>query len=49
MREKGMKNLEAAYAIDSNNVELKVKLAESYLRGEDDQVTRAETMLKEAL
>jgi Tfp pilus assembly protein PilF len=49
MREKGLKNLEAAYKGDPDNVELKVKLAEFYIRGTDKEIEIAEKMLKEAI
>jgi tetratricopeptide (TPR) repeat protein len=49
MREKGLKNLEAAYELNPNSVELKVKLSEFYLRGNAQEVGKAETMLKDAI
>lgn len=48
-KDKGMKNLEAAYEKNKGNVELKIKLAETYARGDDEQINKAEKMLQEAL
>lgn len=49
MREKGIKQLQMAYDQDSTNLELKVKLAEIYVKDDDSRVDEAEKLLKEAI